>query len=107
GCEILINGYVDLEEHIGSIYPLLAEPRSLRGMSCFRTTIHTHVGPCSSIFAGKRVERSMIWAPGGRLTDRPMFTIRLPSTRTSAGPVSSSDEPSNIRPHTSAVAVTF
>src|SRR5271167_2130306 len=47
-----------------------------------------------------RSERSITRAPDGRPTDRSIFTIRLPSTRISAGPVSVSESPSNTLPHT-------
>ena len=52
-----------------------------------------------------RSDKSITCAPGGRLTDRPILAIRLPSTRICAGSDSSSEEPSNILPDTSTVAL--
>ncbi len=54
-----------------------------------------------------RSEKSIICARGGRSTERPIFAIRLPSTKISADAVSSSEAPSNTLPHTSTVALIY
>ena len=55
--EILINGDVELEQSLRPAYFLLHEHGVLRGLGCAHATPHTPQGPCSSIFAGKRMIR--------------------------------------------------
>ena len=52
---ILINGDIELEQCIGTTYLLLDEHRTLRGLSCSRTTLVPLRADALQLFAGNRV----------------------------------------------------
>ena len=52
---ILINGDIELEQCIGTTYLLLVEHRTLRGLSCSRTTLVPLRADALQLFAGNRV----------------------------------------------------